>query len=132
MMQAMETQLEVTKIIVEPGDMTRYEFHVHQDYDEFFISPCKRSFLYPQHINKWDIKNTVETCIGLLDLDGPITSVVNYFKAFDKVSMELRVKNKEYIDPFMEMAKGQYDGVNPYTIMAVYFSIYDVFKMNLI
>ena len=51
---------EVSRVIWEPGDCTRYEFLVIRDYDDFLICPYKSTFKFPNKLNMYDIKNTVE------------------------------------------------------------------------
>lgn len=143
MIQAMETSLDVMKIIVEPGDLTRYEFYVYPDYrfiDEFFIMLVKRSFQYPQHLNKWDIAgtiylnkwdiaDTIEKCMDLIGMEPPYLNVTDHFKEFDYANLKNMQEDKKYACPF-EAVMESYQQINKYAVMAVHFSIYDVFQLN--
>jgi len=45
-------------IIAEPGDVTRYDFLVYRDGpDDFCFAPAGSTMLFPQRINKWDVKH---------------------------------------------------------------------------
>lgn len=48
---------EIFHVISEPGDMTRYDFMIIKNYDDYLITPFKSTFRFPQRINIWDIKN---------------------------------------------------------------------------
>ena len=57
-MNGVETSNIICKrIIAEPGDMTRYDFIIHQDYDDFVIMPYKSPFAFPQRLNWYDIQD---------------------------------------------------------------------------
>lgn len=47
---------QIFKVISEPGDMTRYDFLVIKNYDEYIIAPFESTFVFPQRLNIWDIK----------------------------------------------------------------------------
>jgi hypothetical protein len=59
--------IECKHIISEPGDATRYDYIMIQNYDEYMFMPYKNTFRYPQRLNWWDVKDieiineTVET-----------------------------------------------------------------------
>ena len=44
-------------VISEPGDMTRYDYFIYQNYEDYSIMPCKSTFIFPQRLNWWDITN---------------------------------------------------------------------------
>ena len=50
------TTLEVTHVISEPGDCTRYDYLVVRDADNVFrFFPYENTFNYPAHIPLWDL-----------------------------------------------------------------------------
>jgi len=48
--------LSIFKVTSEPGDSTRYEYVVVKNDDDYFFTPVRTSFAYPQHINYWEVK----------------------------------------------------------------------------
>lgn len=52
------------RIISEPGDMTRYDYILINDYDEYMIMPYKSGFRFPQRINYYNINNINTFCVS--------------------------------------------------------------------
>lgn len=63
------TDFTVKHIISEPGDCTRYDYLILEDYDDYVIMPCGSTFIFPQRLNYYDIIdiNTVEECQDLIE-----------------------------------------------------------------
>lgn len=55
-----ELNIDIYHVLSEPGDATRYNYIVFEDYDNYSFMPCKNSFRYPQRLNYWDIKDLDE------------------------------------------------------------------------
>ena len=51
---------KISHILSEPGDMTRYDYFVYEDCDEYCFMPCNNTFRYPQKLNYWDTKILTE------------------------------------------------------------------------
>lgn len=55
------TKINVFHIISEPGDLTRYDYLVHQDGpDDFTIAPAGGTLKYPQRLNYLDAVKILE------------------------------------------------------------------------
>ena len=67
--------VEMMHIVSEPGDMTRYDYFVFQDGDEFIFMPCRNTFNYPQRISRWD-KALKEVTV----LDASIQDIADKFR----------------------------------------------------
>ena len=52
----------------EPGDCTHYSYFAYNNYDTFCFMPKNSTFLYPQIIDYWDIKNIDLDNIDLLTI----------------------------------------------------------------
>jgi len=48
------TLLEVVHVVSEPGDATRYDYHVYNEYDNYYFIGTGNTFNYPGMINKYD------------------------------------------------------------------------------
>jgi len=48
--------INIYRVWSEPGDATRYEYFVIENGDDYFFTPIKMSFFYPQHLAFWDVK----------------------------------------------------------------------------
>lgn len=55
----------VKHVVSEPGDYTRYDYHVTQFGDEFMFMPYESTFKFPQKIDYWEVKD-VETIEDVL------------------------------------------------------------------
>ncbi len=60
MIQITEETIKVWHIISEPGDATRYDFMVKQDYDDFIIFSAGSTFKFPQRINRWELDDEIK------------------------------------------------------------------------
>lgn len=101
-----ETDLDIYRIICEPGDMTRYDFFVIPYFDDFLIFPCESEFKFPQRLNKFDIFNQK-----------------GFFNTFNYSNVEDRVKMAEIAKEIYPA----YEGINLNTIYQVARAINKVF-----
>ena len=118
-----ETNLDVTRIVVEPGDMTRYEFYVIKDYDDFIIAPVERSFKYPQIFNKWDVKNAVNEVINGIGFNPPEPTIISHYPEIRDYLQ--KVEN----NPF-EKFESDNSEINVCTVRVVALALYDVFNLG--
>ncbi len=60
------SKIVCTRVISEPGDMTRYDYIILQNYDDFTIMPYLSTFTFPQRLNYYDIDhiNTLEDAVN--------------------------------------------------------------------
>lgn len=56
----------VKHVVSEPGDHTRYDYHVTQFGDAFMFMPYESTFKFPQKINYWEVKD-ISTLEELFD-----------------------------------------------------------------
>lgn len=67
------------RVIVEPGDATRYDFIFVKNVTEFNIMPYKSSFMFPQKLSVYDVKDIInlETAIAFIEDNSPKYDLVN-------------------------------------------------------
>jgi hypothetical protein len=71
-------EFSVDRVISEPGDMTRYDYLITQNGDDFLIAPYKNTFHFPQRLNYWNVVNIDD-----------VTGCVKYINANIATSPEL-------------------------------------------
>jgi len=56
------------RIVSEPGDMTRYDYIIIKDFDDYIFAPYKSTFSFPQRLNYYSIEHvyTLEDCIQFI------------------------------------------------------------------
>ena len=59
-MKKQVTTKEVSRIVSEPGDATRYDYYMAQDYYDFTFMPCKSTFRFPQRLNYYHVQDLTE------------------------------------------------------------------------
>lgn len=53
-----ETSLTCHHVVSEPRDLTRYDYYVLSEYDNYSFVSTKNTFRYPQNVSKWIVKDT--------------------------------------------------------------------------
>jgi len=48
--------LAVRRVISEPGDSTRYDYLVYEDYDNYMFAPIGSTFAFPQRLDFWEVQ----------------------------------------------------------------------------
>ena len=54
------TKKEVYHIVSEPGDATRYDYYMAQDYTDFSFMPANSTIQYPQRLSYWEVQDLTE------------------------------------------------------------------------
>ena len=64
MKEIIEYSGNIKHVVSEPGDATRYDYLVIQNYDDFMFVPYNNTFRYPQKINRFELDEVYELDIA--------------------------------------------------------------------
>ena len=66
MKETKEVGKNIYHVVSEPGDLTRYDYFVYRDTDEFSFMPSGSTFRFPQRLNYYHVENLSQEEIVIL------------------------------------------------------------------